>query len=47
MKRTAGIPSPEPAPAVVHAEAVDVWTKKPFCTVILHRKEHEGYDSTI
>ena len=35
------MPSPEPAPGVVHAEAVDVWTNKPFCTVSLHRKEHE------
>jgi hypothetical protein len=39
--RSQEMPSPEPAPAVVHAEAVDVWTNKPFCTVSLHRKEHE------
>jgi hypothetical protein len=29
-------PSPAPSP-----EPVDVWTRKPFCTVVLHEKEHE------
>ena len=28
-------------PAIVQAEAVDRWTQKPFCTVLLHRGEHE------
>ena len=35
------MPSPAPAPAVVHAEPIDDWTHKPFFTTTVHAGEHE------